>query len=206
MRDVTVWKLTKANISNDFSTVTHLQWQYRPTSGQLSSPIYQSNAKTQRHTADSKWGLMWHIKGSGKTQLWGIIRTLDGLTHRMVDSPHNHAEQRVACAEELHFLGNEVLFLGLRFARNRCSDAGRRSHFKANWLVIAVCVIILKECLPLEVGTAATSSRLSITNTIHLASLQIKVPQFFSSSDVPHSLPDAMALTRQELMWENKIC
>lgn len=54
-----------------------------------------------------------------------IIRTLDGLTHRMVDSPHNHAEQRVAGTEELHFLSNEVFFLGLRFARNRCGNTAR---------------------------------------------------------------------------------
>lgn len=43
---------------------------------------------------------------------------LDVVTHRMVDSPHKHAEQRVAGTEELHFLSHEVLFLRLRFARN----------------------------------------------------------------------------------------
>ncbi|TNN59508.1 hypothetical protein EYF80_030323 [Liparis tanakae] len=47
------------------------------------------------------------------------------LTHRMVDSPHQHAEQRVAGTEELHFLSDEVLFLGLRFARNSCGNAAR---------------------------------------------------------------------------------
>lgn len=50
------------------------------------------------------------------------------LTYRVIDSPHEHAEQRVAGTEELHFLGHEVFLLGLRFARNRCGDAGRRSH------------------------------------------------------------------------------
>lgn len=41
----------------------------------------------------------------------------------MVDSPHNHAEQRVAGTEELHFLCDKVLFFGLRLARNGCGDA-----------------------------------------------------------------------------------
>lgn len=43
---------------------------------------------------------------------------VQNLTYRVVDSPHDHAEQRVAGTEELHFLSNEVFFLGLRFARN----------------------------------------------------------------------------------------
>lgn len=46
----------------------------------------------------------------------------------MVDSPHDHAEQGVAGAEQLHFLGDEVLLLGLRLARNGRGDAGCRSH------------------------------------------------------------------------------
>lgn len=50
------------------------------------------------------------------------------VTHRMVDSPHKHAEQRVAGTEELHFLSHEVFFLGLRFTRNGCGNAARRSH------------------------------------------------------------------------------
>lgn len=55
------------------------------------------------------------------------MRILDG-THRVIDSPHQHAEQRVAGAEELHFLGDEVLFLRLRFAGNGCGNASCRSH------------------------------------------------------------------------------
>lgn len=47
----------------------------------------------------------------------------DDLTHRVVYSPHKHAEQGIAGTEELHFLSNKVLFLGLRFTRNRCGDA-----------------------------------------------------------------------------------
>lgn len=46
----------------------------------------------------------------------------------MVDSPHHHAEQRVAGAEELHFLRDKVLFLGLRLARDGCGNAARRGH------------------------------------------------------------------------------
>lgn len=47
----------------------------------------------------------------------------DDLTHRVVYSPHKHAEEGIAGTEELHFLSNKVLFLGLRFTRNRCGDA-----------------------------------------------------------------------------------
>lgn len=46
----------------------------------------------------------------------------------MIDAPHQHAEQRVAGAEELHFLGDEVLLLRLRFAGDGCGDASCRSH------------------------------------------------------------------------------
>lgn len=56
----------------------------------------------------------------------------------MVDSPHQHAEQRVAGTEELHFLCDKVLFLGLRLARNGCGNAARRSHISANQPVIVV--------------------------------------------------------------------
>lgn len=72
---------------------------------------------------------MCHIKVLGRG---GITEdnpmTLDGLTHRMIYSPHHHAEEGVAGSKELDFLGNEVLFLGLRFARNRCDNTARRSH------------------------------------------------------------------------------
>lgn len=58
--------------------------------------------------------------------------TRDMVTHRMVDSPHHHAEQRVAGTEELHFLRDKVLFLGLGLARNGCGDAARRGHLSAH--------------------------------------------------------------------------
>lgn len=51
------------------------------------------------------------------------MQSLEDVTYRMVDSPHNHAEQRVAGTEELHFLCDKVLFFGLRLARNGCGDA-----------------------------------------------------------------------------------
>lgn len=124
---------------------------------------------------------MAHEKGRERHILWIIMWRLDGVTHRMVDSPHKHAEQRVAGTEELHFLSNEVFFLGLRFTRNGCGNAARRSHLKANWLVNAVCAII-STVSSLEAGTVATGSRLTHTSTIHLASSQIKAPQIFSSS------------------------
>lgn len=60
------------------------------------------------------------------------MTTLEDATYRMVDSPHHHAEQRVAGTEELHFLCDKVLFLGLRLARNGCGNAARRSHVSAN--------------------------------------------------------------------------
>lgn len=59
----------------------------------------------------------------------------------MVDSPHNHAEQRVAGAEELHFLRDKVLFLGLRLARDGCGNAARRGHLSANRPAIVVRVV-----------------------------------------------------------------
>lgn len=60
------------------------------------------------------------------------VETWEEVTHRMVDSPHHHAEQRVAGTEELHFLRDKVFFLGLRLARNGCGNAARRSHLSAN--------------------------------------------------------------------------
>lgn len=92
---------------------------------------------------------MWLIKGR-LTQPWIILWTLDGLTHRMVDSPHDHAEQRVAGTEELHFLSHEVFLLGLGFARNGCGNAARRSHlFKANPIAAAsLCGNLDKSVLP----------------------------------------------------------
>lgn len=69
-------------------------------------------------------------------------------THRMVDSPHYHAEQGVAGTEQLHFLGDEVLLLGLGFARNWCGNAARRSHLSVNWPVAAVGLKILAAVSP----------------------------------------------------------
>lgn len=37
--------------------------------------------------------------------------------YRVVDPPHKHAEQRVACPEQLHFLSHKVLLLRLSLAR-----------------------------------------------------------------------------------------
>jgi len=53
---------------------------------------------------------------------------MDGPTHRMVDSPHHHAEERVAGAEQLHLLGHEVFLLCLRLTRDGRDDSTRRSH------------------------------------------------------------------------------
>lgn len=102
----------------------------------------------------------------------------------MVDSPHHHAEQRVAGTEQLHFLRDKVLFLGLRLARNGCGNAARRSHLSANQPVIVVRVKILTECPPLE----ATSSRFSNAAAIHLACPQKKTvpaPFFMRLSHKP---------------------
>lgn len=80
------------------------------------------------------------------------VPSLEDGTYRMVDSPHHHAEKRVAGTEELHFLRDEVLFLGL--ARNGCGNAARRSHISANQPLIVVRVggkkKILTESRPLK--------------------------------------------------------
>lgn len=155
-----------------------------------------------------------HTKDDGKPQTrLGVAkpRSYDGLetvtvqhnwgdtgwhTHRMVDSPHNHAEQRVAGTEQLHFLGDEVFLLGLGFARNWCGNAARRSHLSVNWPVAAVGVKILAAVFPpLEAGSVATDSRLSNTKAIHLASSQNQVSQFSSSFNVPHQIGWRYAIT-----------
>lgn len=47
---------------------------------------------------------------------------------RVVDPPHEDAEQRVASPEQLHFLRHEVLFLGLGFTRHDGHDAAGGRH------------------------------------------------------------------------------
>lgn len=61
------------------------------------------------------------------------------MTYRVIDSPHEYAEERVAGTKQLHFLSHEVFLLRLRFARNRCGDAGRRSHVSSKLPAAAVC-------------------------------------------------------------------
>lgn len=48
--------------------------------------------------------------------------------YRVVDPPHEDAEQRVAGPEQLHFLRHEVLFLGLGFTRHDGHDAAGGRH------------------------------------------------------------------------------
>lgn len=51
-----------------------------------------------------------------------------GVSYRMVHSPHEDAEQRIAGPEELDFLGHEVLLLGLGLTRHNGHDITRGRH------------------------------------------------------------------------------
>lgn len=104
-------------------------------------------------------------------------------THRMVDSPHDHAEQGVAGTEQLHFLGDEVFLLGLGLARDGCGDAGRRSHVQGKVAAVGGVEIEAVVSLPppLEAGSAANDSRLANCAESHPASEQ--------NSSVPNRPP-----------------
>lgn len=88
-------------------------------------------------------------------------------TYRMVDSPHDHAEQGVAGAEQLHFLGDEVFLLGLRLARNGRGDAGRRSHVRGEVGRVAAVGGVEIEAVVYPPPTAPLSLRLARPPTTH---------------------------------------
>lgn len=116
------------------------------------------------------------------------VETWEEVTHRMVDSPHHHAEQRVAGTEELHFLGDKVLFLGLRLARNGCGNAARRSHLSANQQLLWKS---WQNVLPWSHQLTTHYHR------CYSFSLRTKVPQFLSSCNCHTSPIDNRARPRQ---------
>lgn len=55
---------------------------------------------------------------------WGWSTGVSVQAYRVVDSPHQDAEKRVAGAEKLLLLRHEVLFLGFGFAGDGGGETG----------------------------------------------------------------------------------